>query len=453
MNMFYNTPMLFPDGLVRVLDTTTGMWVQVTPLGVSPSQPVAVPPPSQARAASQPPSQAPTTASSISEEIAEEVLAPQPEPVVAAAPIEPVAAEALAELPTKARSSVPIPEEEVVEMSSPPMVFLSSQDRHYPASESGVSSTTVDLSETTTVDLSEADFAPLQQKSPASDTIEVQKYRVERRVQMRTGPTADSEKVCILNPGQRVHVVKTKTSRTKAGFITTKAYVLSDHGQGWVSVNRQSKKTDETFVFKGQVGEGLKKSLPLEKVWARHEAEVQDITNTSNNTFSVRVSCPTWQKVEALRVALKRNNVKGRKLINRRPSQLVNLRRVFGNTAPCAHVYDIDVDVENEHRQFLVNFDWSAQHRGSTADFAHQVRGDLRQCGFPGARRVEWSTGRTCTGYFTMRDFCSVEFSKDSHLRQFLKNFEKYDFFYGAKVTVDPQYANLATVPANLVKA
>lgn len=434
-----------------VLNVSTGMWEQVTPLGVSPAQFVAVPQNPQARArASQPPvSQAPT-ASSISEEIAEEVLAPQE---LAAYPTEPVVAEALTELPTKARSSVPILEEEG-EMSSPPMVFLSSQDRHYPASESGVSSTTE--ATTTTVDLSEAEFAPLkQQQSKASDTIEVQNFRVERRVQMRTGPTADSEKVCILNPGQRVHVVKTKTSRTKAGFVTTKAYVLSDHGQGWVSVNRQAKKTDETFVFQGQIREGLKRSLPLAKVWARHEAEVQEITNASNNnTFSVRVSCPTWQKVEALRVDLqKRKNVKGRKLINRRPSQLVNLRRVFGSTAPCAHVYDIDVDAENGHRDFLTSFDWSAQHRGSTTDFAHQVRGDLRQCGFPGARRVEWTTGRTSTGSFAMRDFCTVEFSKDSQLRQFLKHFEKYDFFYGAKVTVDPQYANLATVSANLVKA
>merc|ERR550539_1884421 len=304
-------------------------------------------------------------------------VSPSP-PVVAAVPIEPVAAEALAELPTKARSSVPVAEEEVVEMSSPPMVFLSSQDRHYPASESGVSSTTVDLSETTTVDLSEADFAPLQQKSTASDTIEVQKYRVERRVQMRTGPTADSEKVCILNPGQRVHVVKTKTSRTKAGFITTKAYVLADQFQGWVSVNRQAKKTDETFVFRGQIGEGLKKSLSLEKVWQRHEAEVQEITNNSNNTFSVRVSCPTWQKTEALRVDLqKRNKVKGCKLLNKRPSQLINLRRVFGRGAPCAHVYDIDVDMDNDHREFLINFDWSTQFKGSTTNFQHQVREDL----------------------------------------------------------------------------
>jgi len=271
---------------------------------------------------------------------------------------------------------------------------------------------------------------------------------------MRTGPTADSEKVCILNPGQRVHVAQTRTSRTKAGFITTKAYVLADQFQGWVSVNRQAKKTDETFVFRGQIGEGLKKSLSLEKVWQRHEAEVQEITNNSNNTFSVRVSCPTWQKTEALRVDLqKRNKVKGCKLLNKRPSQLVNLRRVFGRGAPCAHVYEIDVDIDNDHREFLVNFDWSTQFKGSTTDFQHQVREDLRLSGFQGARRVEWETGRTGTGYFTMRDFCTVEFSKDSQLRQFLKNFEKYDFFEGAKVTVDPLYANLATVPANLVKA
>merc|ERR1712038_1816864 len=130
----------------------------------------------------------------------------------------------------------------------PTMVFLSSQDRA--SSESGFSSKDASSeSGLSTIDFS--DFIPLKQDVTASTTIKVQKYRVERRVQMRTGPTADSEKVCILNPGQRVHVVQTKTSRTKAGFITTKAYVLADQFQGWVSVNRQAKKTDETFVFRG----------------------------------------------------------------------------------------------------------------------------------------------------------------------------------------------------------
>jgi len=408
-----------------------GQWVEVAPL-IQQQQQL---PMFQARTASQPPSQA----SSISEEIAEEVLA-QPE---------------MAVLPTKARASCPVVEEEVQPLSSPKMIFLSSQDRtstpEQAESESGTSS------EVDTVDFSED--LPLSKKvetpTTTSTTVECQKFVVERKVQVRSGLSTASKKVCVLNSGQRVKVVKTTTSRTKAGFVTTKAYVLSDKGQGWVSVNRQHKKTDEAFVFKGQASAGFKRLVGYESVWERHEAKVQDICNTTGRTFTVRVTCPTWEQIEALRKELKNIRVSGKTLtlINKRTPELVNLKRVFGNTVPAVHVFNIDTDSENGHRDFLEVFDFSRQFKGSQDDFGHQVREDLRRLKIGGIRHVDWAVGRTPRGVFSMRDYCTVEFSKDSQLRNFLNNFEKYDFFRGASVKVDPIYENLATVPVESLEA
>lgn len=416
------TPMVTPDGRVIMLNQQ-GQWVELRPL--QPYMPAAMPavqPQQQtlARPASQPPV---SQASSISEEIAEEVLA-QP----------------LAELPTKARASCPVVEEEVTSTSD----MVSEQAE----SESGTSTGE-------TVDLSEEDLSLSKQvvSSTTPSTIEVQNWVVERKVQVRAGPSTGSKKVCILTPGQRVQVVKTQKSRMKTGFVTTKAYILSKEGQGWVSITRQHKKTDETFVFKGQASAGMKRLICMEKVWARHEAEVAEngIRNTNSGTFTVRVSCPTWEQMEALRKDLNPQLCR-KKLINKKMPQLVNMKRVHGNGRPTVHVFNIDVDAENAHREFREAFDWSNQHQGSTNDFQHQVRDDLRELHF-GARNVSWGAGRTSKGRFVMRDFCMVEFSKDAQVRRFLNNFEKYDFFQGASVKVDPTYENLTTISTESVKA
>jgi len=408
--------MMFPDGRVMVINQL-GQWVEVRPLpAVQQQQPELF----QARATSRPPV---SQASSISEEIAEEVLA-QPA--------------------TKARASVPVVEEED-DLSSPPMTFLSSQDR--PQSESGTCSS---WTESEPVDLSR-DFAPLTKQEAAptpttSTTVEVQKYAVARRVQVRAGPTATSENLFVLSPPQRVHVVKTQTTQTKTGFVVTKAYVLANQGQGWVSVNRQNKKTREAFVFKGRASDGFKRLIKFEKVWERHQATVVNIRNTTEGTFTVCVKCPRWQQVESLRSELKNNRLCGKTLVNRRTPELVNLKRVFGNNRPCAHVFNIDVDYEHGHQEFLEDFDWSNQYKGSTKDFQHQVRSDLRELKFGGVRRVTWEAGHTSSGRFSMRDYCSVEFAKDSQLRNFLRNFQRYEFFQGAQVKVDPIYGNLTSV-------
>jgi len=423
-----------PDGRVFMLNHL-GIWVELRPMAVQPAVPAAIPQQQlfQGRVASQPP--ASSQASSISEEIAEEVLA-QPE---------------LAELPTKARASCPVVEEEVEpKISSPPMTFLSSQDRTPPLEQAESESGTSSSSRSETVDLSE-DFPLFKQvvKPTTSTTIECQKWHVLRRVQVRDGPTAASNNVCVLNPGpgKWVKVVKTKTAKTKAGFITTKAYILSDEGQGWVSVNRQHKKTTETFVFKGQASAALKKLLQSASVWKHHEAEVGEICNATAKTFTVRVTCPTWEQTEALRAELGKSRVCGRVLLNKKTPQLVNLRRSFGNCVPTVHVFDIDTDIENNHAKFWRAFDWS------TKEFQHQVGDDLRNLQFRGLRNISWAAGRTSRGYFTVRDYCTLEFSKDAQLRHFLKNFEKYDFFQGASVREDPIYANFETVSADLLKA
>jgi hypothetical protein len=422
-------PTMFPDGRVMVLNQFN-QWVEIPVISAVPQpQPQQL---FQARASSQPPV---SQASSISEEIAEEVLA-QPA--------------------TKARASI-IEEEEVEEddLSSQPMTFLSSQDRHEPADS--VCSSGSSWVDSEPVDLSQ-DFAPLTKQEVApttSSTIEVQKYAVARRVQVRAGPTATSENLFVLSPPQRVQVAKTQTTQTKTGFLITKAYVLADQGQGWVSINRQHKKTGETFVFKGKASDGMKRLIMFEKVWERHQATVVEIVNTTEGTFTVRVKCPRWQQVEALRKDLKNLRICGKTLalVNKRTPELVNLERVFGNNRPCAHVFNIDVDARNGHAEFLEDFDWSNQFKGSTKDFQHQVRGDLRALKFGGVRRVTWAAGRTSAGRFSMRDYCTVEFSKDSQLRNFLKNFEKYEFFQGAQVKVDPIYANLTSVAAESLKA
>jgi len=417
-------PMMFPDGRVMVLNQFN-QWVEITPQPAVPQQQQEL---FQARASSQPPV---SQASSISEEIAEQVLA-QPA--------------------TKARASVPVVEEED-DLSSQPMIFLSSQDRQDEADS--VCSSGSSWVESEPVDLS-TDFAPLtkQEVAPisASTTIEVQKYAVARRVQVRAGPSATSENLFVLAPPQRVQVAKTQTTQTKTGFVVTKAYVLAAQGQGWVSVNRQHKKSGETFVFKGKASDGMKRLIMFEKVWGRHQATVVEIRNTTEGTFTVRVKCPRWQQVEALRRDLKNTRICGKTLVNKRTPELVNLQRVFGGR-PCAHVFNIDVDAQHGHAEFLEDFDWSNQFKGSTKDFQHQVRADLRELHFGGVRRVAWAAGHTSSGHFSMRDYCSVEFAKDSQLRNFLRNFEKYEFFQGAQVKVDPVYANITTVPAESLKA
>lgn len=428
--MYQNIPMQFPDGRIMLL-TQQNQWVEIKPVVWQ------QPPVSQA--------------STISEQTAEQVLA--------AEPVEPE----LAELPTKARTSCPVVEEEVPSLSTPDMTFLSSQDHPHSEeraeSESGTSSLAVEP-----VDLSK-DFTPLLKKeeevvepqTPASDRIFVKKYKVLRKVQVRSGPTSKSDNVCVLLPGQRVQMVKRRVNRTKSGFVQTKAYVISPQGQGWVSVNRQDKKTDETFVFKGQVSVSAKRLVKAENVWRKHNAQVKEIHNVCGRTFSVRVSCPTWEDLANLRSHLHqhrlRRNTQRNTLINWRCPQLVNMKRVFGNNRPVVHVFDLDVDIENGHEEFLHSFDWSYEFQGSTSDFQHQVRADLRTIGFKNVRDVIWTTGTTPSGNLSMRDYCTVEFSKDSQLRNFLKNFEKYDFFKGAKVKVDPSYANLASIPAGLVEA
>lgn len=441
MYLYQNTPMLFPDGKVRVLNQQN-QWVEVIPLLPQPQQQLF-----QTQRVSQPPVQSEERlqASSISEEIAEEVLATQP--------TEPE----LAELPTKSRTSCPVVEEEDnVSMASTTLSSADLSQTEQAESESGMTTDSVEV---------EPDFSSIKEKEvqeePTSDTVTVQKYLVTRRVQVRTGPTAASDNVCVLRQGQRVQVVKTKTSKTKAGFITTKAYILSDQGQGWVSINRQNKKIDETFVFKGRVSHGAQKILKRVDVWSRHQAEVGKVSNTSKGTFTVCVTCPTWQQVEALRADLCANGIRAgltrTSLVNKRMPQLVNLKRIFGNNCPTVHVFGIDTDAKNGHMDFLQAFDWSQEFQGSSNSFQHQLKDDLL-CLYAGVRRVNWATGitkRSVTGKvlsLNMRDYCTVEFAKDSQLRSFLKKFEEYDFFQGAQVKVDPSYANLATVSAELVK-
>jgi len=415
--------MMFPDGRVMVLNQYN-QWVEIFP-AVLPAQPAVQPQLFQAHPASQPPV---SQASSISEEIAEEVLA-QPE---------------LAELPTKARASCPV-EEDKVPLSSPKMTFLSSQDSPHTSQQEAESESGMSSSMSEPIDLSE-DFAPLKREvssTSSTSTVEVQKFVVERKVQVRTGT---GENLFVLTPGHMVQVAETKKVRTKTGFVTTKAHVVCQEGHGWVSVNRQNKKTEDTFVFKGRASVGFQRLIKSANVWQRHNAVVGKIQKTVDkiqkavDTVTVKVTCNTWQQLEALRTDLKNSKLHGRVLLNKRIPQLVNLKRVFGNNRPCVHVFELDVD-------------WSHQYKGSTKDFQHQVRKDLLKVGFGGVRRVEWSVGHTSSGKFSIRDFCMVEFGKDSQLRHFLNNFEKYDFFQGAKVKVDPTYANLATIPTEALQA
>jgi len=398
----------------------------------------------QQKATSQPPV---PQAVSISEEIAEEVLA-QPA--------------------TKARASVPAVEEED-DLSSQPM---SSQDRRERADSVCSSGSSWVDSESTEVRQKPAVLPqqPVsaqqprrerpkatpakQEEAPTPSTVDVLKYGVARRVQVRAGPKATSQNLFELVPPQRVQVAKLQTTTTKTGFVVTKAYVLAKQGQGWVSVNRQHKKTLETFVFKGRASDGMKRLIMFENVWERHRATVLEIKNTTQSTYTIRVKCPRWQYVEALRAELQNNRLFRNTLVNTRTPELVNLKRVFGNNRPCAHVFNIDVDERHNHQEFLEDFDWSHQYRGSTKDFAHQVRHDLRnQLGFRGLRRVTWAAGHTKSGQFSMRDFCAVEFSNHSQLLNFIKNYQKYEFFRGAQVKIDPSYANLTTIPAGSLNA
>lgn len=463
--MYYvnqNTPLMFPDGRIMVLNEQN-QWVQVTPI-----QPAAA----QQLFQTQPQVVPEPQTTSISEELAEELLAePQEAPVEAEEPVptaeEPVNPE-LAALPAKARESCPVVEEEIESVSKPPMRFLSSFDKEekdettspsssdYPESESGVS-----VQSSTVVDFNDDDFVPLA-KATSSKTIQVEKYVVERKVQMRAGVAAKSANVCVLNPGQRVHVVKTQKSRTKAGFVTTKAYVVTDKHQGWVSVNRQHKKTEETFLFKGKVTAQQRHTvLAHNAVWKKHKAEVHEVKNVGRHNFHVRVSCPTWKDMEALRASLVADRLcvsltDNRKvtLVNKRMPQLVNLRRIFGNT-PLVHVFDIDTDFENYHSKFMQNFNWSAEFAGSTRNFESQVRKGLQQSHLE-ARRVTWNTHyeptRLRAASLAMRDFCTVAFANHSQLQNFLKNFEKYDYFKGAQVKIDSAYANTTTIPSHLVQ-
>lgn len=429
------TATVTPDGRVLMLNQLGQV---VGELPVQQAAPAAIPQQQQfhaPRAYSQPP--VTSQESTISEKVAEEALA-QSE---------------LTELPTKARSSCPVAEEEVDQTSSPKMTIPISREPtpsvDHAESESGTSEALI----------SEDSF-PLTKEvvppTPTRTTVECEKWIVERRVQVRSGPTASSDKLFILNPGQRVKVVKTKTVRTKGRFLATKAYILADGGQGWVSVNRPYKKTTETFVFRGKANATLKRMIQEEPVWARHEASVEEIRNTTGGALHVRVSCPTWEKTESLRKDLRRNRLFGKSLVNQRtPKQLINLKRVYGNSVPTVHVFDINTDADFGHATFRGHFDFSNQFRGSLKDFAHQVKNELsgQLYNFKGVRRVSWDAGHTSQGNFSMRDYCTLEFSQHANLLKFLKNYEAYPFFQGASVKVDPIYANLETVKAEMVEA
>jgi len=453
-----NTPLMFPDGRIMILNEQN-QWVQLTPIQepvapqLAPTQPQVMPEPQS---------------HTISEELAEELLAEEPVEVEESVPTteEPVSTETLVNpelsaLPALARESCPVVEEEIETVSKPEMRFLSSFDREdntssssdaYPESESGVSVQS-------SVDFTEDDFVPLA-KAVSTKTTPVTKYVVERKVQMRAGVTAKSANVCVLNPGQRVHVVKTQKSRTKAGFVTTKAYVVTDKNQGWVSVNRQNKKTEETFVFRGNVTAQQKKTVvDHNAVWKKHNAEVHDV-KTVRHTFHVSVTCPTWQDMEALRANLVSDRLvvslqdnRKAKLVNKRIPQLVNMRRIFGNN-PIVHVYNIDTDYENYHSKFMQNFDWDREFPGSKGNFESQVRKGLQNAHLE-ARRVTWNTQYEPTGLraasLAMRDFCTVQFAKHSQLQTFLKYFEDYSYFKGAQVKIDSTYANTTTIPSHLV--
>lgn len=437
-----HAPVMYPDGRMMILNEHF-QWVQVVPAVQTPFQQLY---PTQPQIVAQP-------------QLAEESTFQEESVEAEEVPVTIVNPE-LTALPAKARESCPVVEEESI-LSKPAMHFLSSQDQEkdaanssdqYPDSESGISvQSSIDFS----------DFVPLAKTvSSSSDNIQVTKYVVERKVQMRAGVTAKTANVCVLNPGQRVYVVKTQKSRTKAGFVTTKAYVITDQHQhqGWVSVNRQNKKTDEKFVFKGKVTVAQAKNVRYNHVWKRHSAKVTEVKNSGRNTFHVCVTCPSWQHMEALRTTLVSDRLvvslaENRKatLVNKRIPQLVNMRRIFGNT-PVAHVYDIDVDFENYHSKFVQSFDWSREYPGSSGNFESQVRKGLQKAQLE-ARRVTWNTHfEEREASLGMRDFCTVEFAKHSHLQNFLKNFEKYAFFKGAQAKIDPSYANSTTIPSHLVQ-
>jgi hypothetical protein len=456
-----NTPLLFPDGRIMILNEQN-QWVQVTPI----QNPAA-----QQLVSTQPQVMPEPQSHTISEELAEELLAEEPVEAEESVPTteEPVSTETLVNpelsaLPALARESCPVVEEEIETVSKPQMRFLSSFDREnnataspssdaYPESESGVSVQS-------SVDFNDNDFVPLAKAVSSTKTTPVTKYVVERKVQMRAGITAKSPNVCVLNQGQLVHVVKTQKTRTKAGFVTTKAYVVTDKNQGWVSVNRQNKKTEETFVFRGKVTAQQRKTVvDHNAVWKKHNAEVQDVKNVRNK-FHVRVTCPTWQDMEALRASLVSDRLvvslqdnRKTKLVNKRTPQLVNLRRVFGNN-PTVHVYNIDTDYETYHSKFMQNFDWNREFPGSKGNFESQVRKGLQNAHLE-ARRVTWNTQYEPTGLraasLAMRDFCTVQFAKHSQLQTFLKHFEDYSYFKGAQVKIDSTYANTTTIPSHLV--
>lgn len=294
----------------------------------------------------------------------------------------------------------------------------------------------------------------------ASAEGKAMKYVVERRVQVRAGVSTQSAKLCVLEPGQTVHVVKTqKVKNNKTSFITTKALVLVNGTQGWVSVNRHAKKTEENFIFRGKLTVHQQKALKIHEIWKQCDVKVQKIENNNKNTFLVQVIAQKWEEIERMRNLLKNpfrlSAYKKAVLINKRAPALVNLRRVFGST-PMVHVYHIDCDAENYHSKFRQDFEWDFEFPGSRHDFNSQVKSGLKKKNFS-VSKVDWSTTRIENAQRThfrveMQDYCTIEFKQHRHLQHFMKNYQQYEYFKGADVVIDPVYANLAKVAAPCVE-
>jgi len=284
-------------------------------------------------------------------------------------------------------------------------------------------------------------------------------YTVERRVQVRSGVSPQSAKLCVLEPGHIVHVIKTKKIKNnKTNVITTKALVLVDGTQGWVSVNRHAKKTEENFIFRGTLTQNQRKALEMHDIWKQCDVTVQKVQNTNKNTFLVQVIAQKWEEIELMRSLLQNpfrvSAYKKAVLINKRTPVLVNLRRVFGST-PMVHVYHIDCDCENYHLKFREDFDWDFEFSGSRKDFNSQVKSGLKKKNFA-VSKVEWSTSRIENPEKThfrveMQDYCTIEFKQHRHLQHFMKNYQQYNYFKGADVVIDPEYANLTKISAGCV--
>jgi len=135
-------------------------------------------------------------------------------------------------------------------------------------------------------------------------------YIVERRVQMRAGISPNSDSIYVLEPGHQVNVIKTQKIKTKNQFVTTKALVLLESGnQGWVSVNRHAKKTEEDFIFHGRLSAYQQKTVRTLDLWKQCDVKVLSVSNTNKNTFVVKVTSTNalWEDIEELRRNLLQN--------------------------------------------------------------------------------------------------------------------------------------------------